>query len=117
MWCNQIFAILSYHEIKEIYVVKNTIVCDNYEFANQLARQDYGFDALAIETTNIPVSIGDHYDHRTGTFYRKDTENVIEPNKTPEEEIKELKKTVNALLDYEADLLYEVSLLRAKLNS
>ena len=36
MWCNQIFSLINDNKIQ------NTIVCDNYEVANQIARTTYG---------------------------------------------------------------------------
>ena len=35
MWCNQIFSLINEDKIK------NTIVCDNYEVANQIAKITY----------------------------------------------------------------------------
>ena len=80
MWCNQIFSLINEDKIK------NTIVCDNYEVANQIAKITYGDNAFAVDTTLYPVNIGDNYIN--GLFYR-DGE-LIERNPTEEERITEL---------------------------
>lgn len=96
MWCNQIFSLI--HTDK----IQNIIVCDNYEVANVIARNTYGDDAFAVETTLYPVSIG--YKYQGGLFYDNDG-NVIERNLTEEEEIRQLKyendnlKSTNAFLE------------------
>ena len=86
MWCNQIFSLINNNKIQ------NTIVCDNYETANQIARITYGDDAIAVDTTLYPVSIGD--DYIDGTFYR-DGE-IINRNLTEEERIAELNEQLTA---------------------
>lgn len=86
MWCNQIFSLINNNKIQ------NTIVCDNYETANQIARITYGDDAIAVDTTLYPVSIGD--DYIDGTFY-KDGE-IIKRNLTEEERIAELNEQLTA---------------------
>lgn len=86
MWCNQIFSLINDNKIK------NTIVCDNYETANQIARITYGDNAIAVDTTLYPVSIGD--DYIDGLFYR-DGE-IIKRNLTEEERIAELNNQLTA---------------------
>lgn len=86
MWCNQIFSLINNNKIQ------NTIVCDNYETANQIARITYGDNAIAIDTTLYPVSIGD--DYIDGVFYR-DGE-IINRNFTEEERIAELNEQLTA---------------------
>lgn len=86
MWCNQIFSLINNNKIQ------NTIVCDNYETANQIARITYGDNAIAIDTTLYPVSIGD--DYIDGVFYR-DGE-IINRNLTEEERIAELNEQLTA---------------------
>ena len=80
MWCNQIFSLINNNKIQ------NTIVCDNYETANQIARITYGDNSIAVDTTLYPVQIND--DYIDGTFYR-DGE-IINRNLTEEERIAEL---------------------------
>lgn len=89
MWCNQIFSLLALsqeatEEQPAIYVVANSIVADNYEIANRIARMQYGDTAIAVETTLYPVTIGHTY--VDGNFYN-DEGVVIERNKTEEERI------------------------------
>lgn len=95
MYVKQTFAI-----VKDSTVV-NDIVCDNYELANQLARSIYGEDAIAVESTQYPISIGDNY--ADGVFYYKNSENVVPRQNTGEE---------NALLAVE-----KVSALEAEIAS
>ena len=77
MYVKQTFAIIQGETIK------NDIVCDNYELANQLARNVYGEDAIAVESTQYPISIGDKYIN--GLFYYKNSENVVPRQNTGEE--------------------------------
>ena len=86
MWCNQIFSLINDNKIK------NTIVCDNYEIANQIAGVTYGDNAFAVDTTLYPVSIGD--DYIDGLFYR-DGE-LIKRNPTEEERIIALNEQLTA---------------------
>ena len=86
MWCNQIFSLINEDKIK------NTIVCDSYEVANQIAKITYGDNAFAVDTTLYPVNIGD--DYINGLFYR-DGE-LIERNPTEEERITELNNQLTA---------------------
>ena len=92
MWCNQVFSLIQRNEYESgedrivEYRVVNNIVCDDYERASQFARLSYGSDAIAVDTTRIPVQIGDTYDN--GKFYRNGEE--VLPNPTQEEQIMEL---------------------------
>ena len=86
MWCNQIFSLINEDKIK------NTIACDNYEVANQIAKITYGDNAFAVDTTLYPVNIGD--DYINALFYR-DGE-LIERNPTEEERIIELNNQLTA---------------------
>ena len=52
--------------------IKNVIVCDNYEVANQLARAIYGDNAIAVECTQYPCGIGDFYVDNTFHYRDKD---------------------------------------------
>lgn len=78
MWCNQIFSLINEQE------VKNIIVCDNYEVANQIARLQLGEESYAVDTTQYPLSIG--CKHLDNVFYEEDGVTVIERNETVEEE-------------------------------
>ena len=64
MIVHQVFAQIFNKEIK------NIIVCDNYEKANQLARAAYGNSAFAVDCLQQPCSPGDHY--HDGIFWRVD---------------------------------------------
>lgn len=95
----------------EKQTIANICVCDNYEVANQIARMTYGQDAIAIETTLIPVQIGDTYSG--GVFYRDGK--IIEPNPTEEQRVTTLENqtTLHSDLQVESelDIDYRVSLL------
>lgn len=84
MWCNQIFSLINNNKIQ------NTIVCDNYEVANQIAKSTYGEEAIAIDTTLYPVQIGD--DYINGIFYRENE--VINRNLTEKEQIELLNEQI-----------------------
>lgn len=95
MWCKQTFAV-----IKE-ETVKNDMVCDNYELANQLARDTYGAEAIAVDSTQYPISIGDKYIN--GIFYFKDGVTIVPRTNTAEEEAAQAKaqaEQIQANLDY-----------------
>ncbi|MFT4146435.1 MAG: hypothetical protein QM644_18485 [Mobilitalea sp.] len=72
MWCNQIFSLIRKEHVegKDINVVVNLVVCDNYDVANRISRETYGEDAFAIESTFLPISIGNSYNN--GYFYDQD---------------------------------------------
>lgn len=98
MWCNQIFSLI--HEDK----VRNTIVCDNYEIANQIARSIYGVSSFAIDTTQYPIMIGDSY--IDGLFYHDNVEIIRNPTETESISILE-----NKQLETELNVDYRLSLL------
>ena len=77
MYVKQTFAVILGDTIKQ------DIVCDNYELANQLARNVYGEDAIAVESTQYPISLGDKY--IDGYFYFKDGVTRVPRNNTGEE--------------------------------
>lgn len=121
MWCNQIFALLKLTDATtNTYVVENCIVADNFEIANKIARASYGDTALAIDTTRIPVHIGDVYMNET--FYNINGE-AVEPNPTEAETIKKQQREINkltsqndTLIEYIGDLLYEICQLKIKVG-
>ena len=78
MWCNQIFSLIKDN------IVRNIIVCDNYEVASQIARTQYGDDAFAVDTTQYPLSIGCKY--IDGIFLEEDSKTIIERSLTANEE-------------------------------
>lgn len=98
MWCNQIFSLIHEDEIK------NTIVCDNFEVANQIARITYGEDAIAVDTTLYPVTLGDRY--IDGIFYRGDE--VILRNPTEAERITAIEEKQ---MESELDIDFRLSML------
>lgn len=77
MYIKQTFALISGETVKQ------DIVCDNYELANQLARNVYGPDAIAVDSTQYPISEGDKY--IDGYFYFKDGITLVPRNNTAEE--------------------------------
>lgn len=111
MYCNQIFSLIS-PKGDGINSIDNIIVADNYDVANQLARNLFGSRAYAVDTTLCPVAIGDK--HRDGNFYRDDK--LIPYNPTEAEEIKALREEIDMMVDMDADLLYEVALLKLGLT-
>ena len=53
-------------------IIRNIIVCDNYEEANYLTRCSYGEGSFAVEINNWQTNIGDTY--KQGIFYNKNGE-------------------------------------------
>ena len=82
-----------YAQIKE-NKVKNIMVCDNYELANNQTRLVYGDDAVAVNCTNYRVHIG--YQYKDGSFL-DDKGEIVEREKTFEEEILSITKKVDNL--------------------
>lgn len=75
--------------------VKNTIICDNYQTADGLAKNIINHSAFAIEITQIPTSIGHSY--VDGVF--KDLKgNIVDPLPTTEQEVVTL-RTENETLN------------------
>lgn len=68
--------------------VKNTIICENYPLADQLAKNTLGADAFAVEITQIPAGIGDSY---VNGVFKDDEGEEIEPLPTQEEEVTALR--------------------------
>lgn len=114
MWCNQIFSLIAKNEETNINVVVNTIVCDNYETANFIARECFGENAIAVDTTLIPVAIGDIY--KDGNFYREDV--LIPRNPTEAERITAILARIdeNELEKAETDLDIEERLCYLELG-
>lgn len=82
MYCKQTFAIIKDE------TVKNDMVCSNYETANQLARQLYGSDAFAVDSTQYPIGIG--YRFKNNHFYYEDGVTLVPRTPTNEEAIASL---------------------------
>lgn len=79
MIVHQVYALIADNQ------VMNVCVCDNYEFANVLAREAYGLQAFAVDCLQYPCSIGDLYVNKT--FYRQDENgNFIEIEYIPTQE-------------------------------
>jgi hypothetical protein len=106
MWCNQIFSLIQEETIK------NIIVADNYEIANQLARMQYGDEAYAVDTTQYPVGIG--YKHIDGVFYDED-EVAINQNPNESQNIALLQDKIQVLessnIETELDIDYRLSMI------
>ena len=94
MWCTQNFAMIADGE------VKNIIVCDDYDVANELAQGMYGNNAVAFDVSQYSVIIGDKYEN--GKFYRAEEE--IKPNPTVDELINKLNADTQALEEAACDL-------------
>ena len=86
-------AVYNSTEKTDRYTIANICVCDNYEIANQIARNTYGPDAIAVDTTLIPVVIGDTY--KNGKFYRDDVE--VPANPTEEQRVTTLEGKVTTV--------------------
>lgn len=115
MWCNQIFSLMALVDAStQTYVIKNIIVADNYTIANRIARAQYGADAIAMDTTRYPVSIGDTC--VANVFYSNENGEEIPANPTEAESIKSLQNTVNQMTEVETELLYELSLMQLGLT-
>lgn len=100
----------------QIYDGKVEAVCvgDNWEDVNATARCAFGEDAFAIDVTYCPVRRGDFY--HDGAFWRVDEETgeEIQLNymPTPEQQLEELESKTNELVEYQAEMLYEMSLMK-----
>ena len=77
-------------------IVRNRIVCDDYETANQLARIVYGDGSIAVEINNWAVAEGDKYED--GAFYDSEG-NARERIPEVENQVSELKRTVSESSD------------------
>jgi len=86
--------------------IKNVIVCDNYELANQLARLTYGEKALARECTQYPVSIGDKF--VDGIFVFKDGITPIPKKNTAEEDAQEAQAKIELLNEQQVEAAVEI---------
>ena len=94
MWCTQNFAFINDGLIKDI------VVCDDYDVANNLARNIYGANAIAFDVSHYSLQIGDVYSN--GRFYRGEEE--ILPNPTVEDKINELTAETISLEEATCDL-------------
>jgi hypothetical protein len=90
MIIHQVFAQISER------VIKNIIVCDDYDMANWLAKAQYGDNGFAVNCYNYPCKIGDRYDG--GFFYDKETDEKLDPINTSEMQIKNLSAKIEYLL-------------------
>ena len=107
MFHHQIYA-----QIKNERVL-NICVCDNYEIANQVARNLYGKDAIAIECTYWDCEINDIY--RCGAFYDS-FGNMREYKGSEAEKIDILKRQISLDNDTILDLMYENDLLKDQIE-
>lgn len=89
MIVHQVFALILNEE------VMNTMVCEDYQLANDIARGCYGDSAFAVDILQYPCQMGDKYIN--GRFYRKSDGTEIEYVPTQEQEVAKL-KAENALL-------------------
>lgn len=96
MLVHQVFAMVLDQE------VKNIMVCDNYELANELARVMYGEAAIAVDCLQYPCSPKDQYIN--GEFYYKDSGVKVERRPTEDERISELEAQLLDSLEAIAEL-------------
>ena len=76
--------------------VLNVAVCDNYELANQLAREVYGKDAIAVDCLQYPCGIGDKYiDNRFYHVLEDVTMEEVQYVPTQEQQV----STLNSMMD------------------
>lgn len=96
--------------------IKNVIKCDNYEVANQLARSEYGQDAIGVDCSQYLCGIGDFFVNNT--FYSKTLdengnevqgEEIVRQN-TAEEDAAEALKIVNELAETVAEVQINAAL-------
>lgn len=86
MVCWTVYAIIQNSE------VQNVIVGEYYD-CNQIAINNYGKDAFAVEVTQIPTQIGDKYENGEFSRYNPDSKSyeLITRIPTNDEEIAKLK--------------------------
>lgn len=77
-------------------LVKNTIVCDSYPVADNLAKMAFGDEAMAVEITQIRTQIGHKY--VDGLFLDEDNE-IIPVTPTVDQEIQRLLLENNSFKD------------------
>lgn len=100
MYCTQTFSLLTPDEGGE-RIIKNIIVADDFELANRIANRQYGCGAIAIDTTDYPVRIGDIW--KDGVFYHLGA--VVPKNPSYDEQIAELRQSNIKLQNDIAELL------------
>lgn len=86
-------------------IVKNIIVCDNYEMANVLARASYGNGAIAIDCLQYPCMINDKY--KNGIFYHIDGQgNEVQVPYVPtaEQSVIALSNDIETMTEYTVEL-------------
>ena len=112
MYVKQTFAIIQDETIKQ------DIVCDNYELANQLARRIYGPDTIAVDSTQYPISEGDKY--IDGYFYFKDGVTRVPRTNTGEENallaVNKVDELETTIADNNVDVDYRLSLIELGLE-
>lgn len=112
MYIKQTFALISGDEVKQ------DIVCTNYELANRLARNIYGENAIAVESTLYPISVGDKC--IDGRFYFKDGVTRVPRNNTGEENallaVQKAESLEVAIAENSVDIDYRLSRLELGLE-
>jgi hypothetical protein len=97
--------------------IKNVIVCDNYEIANQLARSTYGPTAIGVECTQYPCGIGDYF--VDNTFYYRDKDDpekvgeMVPRKNTAEEDAYEANAKSSSIMSDVANQAIEIEYLKA----
>lgn len=101
MVCHEVFALISDNE------VKNVIVGDFYN-CNEIARIEYGEDAVAVEVTQYPVQSGDSYEN--GNFYR-----IVDGKKVSIDPVPTDSQKLDMLMSDNAELSKYVELIATEL--
>lgn len=87
-------------------IVRNVMVCENYEDASRITRAVYGDDAFAVDCLQYPCTAGDQY--HDGRFWRLQedgTEKEIEYVPTQEQQVQQLRQENNELTVALADMI------------
>ena len=93
-------------------VIQNIAMFDNFEEANVITRASYGNEAFAL-AYNYAVGIGDVF--KNGIFYVvEDDGTLTEAEYIPndEENIRLHEAQLSEMTDYQAEMLYELSLMQ-----
>lgn len=94
--------------------VKNIMVCENYPTADHLTKCIYGSEAYAVDCLQYKAQIGDKY--HDGFFWYTDEETGEETKReyvpTLEQQVTAQETQLSEMTDYQAEMLYELSLMQ-----
>lgn len=101
----------SYAQIYE-NIVKNIMVCENYELANYVTKATYGDQAFAVDCTQYNCKIGDLYHNNNFYYVSEDGKEIqVEYIPTQEQKISILEYELNTQTEYNLDMDYRTSVL------